>query len=239
MQHIDESFVQIGNFVLKQTDAKISRAQTIIKQHTDKLSQTGDIGFPTTIQPWLNIVENSDNLKDAKQMICDSDDEEFARNLIEISSNWLFPIKLVQFKQFRCLLFLDRPKCYSNVLKTVLRDDASYGQWHHKSDVQNTYTVQLVKQSNNSLVEHRCMLIAKALNNLLRISGFCTQTHENGYETKNLVEIFVTFARRDGAKSINRQNDMELNNNSNVRSRSIVCGSVTSRSGLTADDFIR
>lgn len=173
-------------------------------------------------------------------MICDSDDAEFARNLIETSANWLFPIQKVQFKQFRCLLFLDRPKCYSNVLKTVLWGDASYGQWHHKSDVKSIYSVQL-KQSNNSLVEHRCMLIAKALNNLLQISGSRTQSNENGHEAMDLVDIFVTCGRRDGAKSINRQNDMELNNNGNAkaRTRSIVCGSVTSRSGLTADDFIR
>lgn len=240
MVHLDEFFAQIGNFVLKNTDASFSRAQTIIRQHTDKLLQTGDIGFPTTIQPWLNIIKNPGDLKKAKQIIGESEDK-FARNLIEISSQWLFPIQMVKFKQFRCLLFLDRHKCYDSVLKTVLYDDASYGQWHQRNDT--TYSVRLVEQSHSSLVEHRCILIAKALINLLRVLGFDTQSNEDGCEAKNLVEILVTCGRRDGAKRISRENDMELNNNANAnanaKSRTIICGSVINRSGLTADEIIQ
>lgn len=243
MTQIDELFVQIGKFVLKQSDFTFSRAQTIVKQHTEKLSQSGDIGFPTTIQPWLNAIENPATLQHMKQIIGDNEDE-FAHKLIEISSEWLFPIKSVKFKQFRCLLFLDRQKCYDGILKTVL-DDASYGQWHHANDAKTIYTVQLVKSNDNTLVEHRCTLVSKVLTNLLRFSGFKTQPpNGNGFDELNLMEILVTCARRDGAKRVNRQMDIELNNNAGngnayVKSKLIVCGSVTSKSGLIADDFIQ
>lgn len=241
MTQIDEVFVQIGKFVLNQSNFTLSRTQTIVKQHTEKLSQYGDIGFPTTIQPWLNTIKNSSALKDLKQIIGDNEDD-FARKLIEISSEWMFPIQSVKFKQFRCLLFLDRQKCYDGILKTVLYDDASYGQWHDDgNDAKTIYTVQLVKSNDNTLVEHRCTLISKVLTNLLRISGFEIQPIEKVFGAKNVMEILVTCARRDGATRVNRKNDMELNNNTdaNVKSTLIVCGSVTSKSGLSAHDFIQ
>lgn len=239
MIQIDELFVQIAKFVLKNADFSFSRAQTMIKQHTEKLSQNGDIGFPTTMQPWLNIVKDPHDLKNLKQIINDNEDE-FARKLIEISSEWMFPIQTVQFKQFRCSLYLDRAKSFSGMLKTVLSDNALYGQLHRTNDTQNIYAVQLVKQSNdNSLVEHRCMLIAKVLTNILKMAGFETRpaTASQGYDAKRLVEVLVTSARRDGAKRKPRQNDIEMNNN--AKSRLIVCGSVTNQSGNTADEIIR
>lgn len=243
MTPIDELFTQIGKFVLKQTDCTFLHAQSIIKQHTEKLSQIGDIGFPTTIQPWLNLMENSGKLNDTKQIIGENEDE-FAKKLIETSSNWMFPIQMVHFKQFRCLLFLDREKCYNGVLKTVLYDDASYGQWHHTNDAKKIYAVQLANQSDDhSLVEHRCMLIAKILTNLLDFSGFQTlsKSNENLYDTKNLVQIIVSRVRRDVAKRVGRQNQIEFNNNanSNTETKPIVCGNVNCRSGITADDLIR
>lgn len=239
MTQIDELFVQIAKFVLKNADFSLLRAQTMIKQHTEKLSQIGDIGFPTTMQPWLNIVKNPHDLKDLKQIINDTEDE-FARKLIEISSEWMFPIQTVQFKQFRCSLFLDRPRSYSGILKTVLSDNALYGQLQRTNDTQNIYAVQLVKQTNdNSLVEHRCMLIAKVLVNILKMAGIETRltTANHGCDAKSLVEVLVTSARRDGAKRQIRQNDIEMNNN--IKSRLIVCGSVTNQSGNTADEIIR
>lgn len=249
MTQMDEFFVQIANFVLSPRDFSISRAQTMIKQHTEKLSQIGDIGFPTTIQPWLNIIKNPSDAQTLQQIINENEDE-FARKLIEMSSEWIFPIRSVQFKQFRCLLFIDRPKCFTGVLRTVLFDDANYGQWNRSIDTdvekKRIYAIQLVKQSDDkSLVEYRCMLIAKVLNNLLRVSGIETSLNSNKHErnAKNVLDIFVTCARRDGAKRIGRQHNMENNNNNNddndMKFTSIVCGSVISRSGYSADEYIR
>lgn len=244
MTQIDELFSQIGKFVLNHGDLKFSRAQTVVKQHTEKLSQSGDIGFPTTIQPWLNAIENpGDSLKNVKQIIHDNEDD-FARKLVEISAEWLYPIQSVKFKQFRCLLFLDRQKCYDGILKTVLYDDASYGQWHDANDAGTIYTVRLVESSSdNTLIGHRCTLISRVLANLLRFSGFKMQPngHEIEFNARNLMEILVTCARRDGAKKVNKHNDIEMNNNGieNAKSTLIVCGSVTSRSGLTANDYIQ
>lgn len=244
MTQIDELFSQIAKFVLNDSDLTFStRAQTVVKQHTEKLSG-GDIGFPTTIQPWLNAIANpGDALKNVKQIIDDNEDD-FARKLVDISADWVFPIQAVRFKQFRCLLFLDRQKCYDGILRTVLYDDASYGQWHDANDADTIYTVRLAKSSgDNSLVEHRCTLIARVLANLLRFSGFKTQPngHASEFNARNLMEILVTCARRNGAKKANRQNDMEMNNNAsgNAKSTLIVCGSVTGRSGLTANDYIQ
>lgn len=238
MTQIDEFFIEIAKFVLKKTDFSFVRAQTVIKCHTEKLSETGDVGFPTTIQPWLNLIENPSDLLNEKQLINESD-EDFAQKLIEASSSWTFPIQAIRMKQFRCLLFLDRPKCYNGILKTVLYDDAIYGQWHHIDD-KRIYAVQLVNQSyDKSLLEQRCKLISRVLTNLLQASGFQTTSNigEHKIDPENVVDILVSCARRDDPQRLNRQCEIELNNNS--KSRLIVCGSVITKSGLTADDFIR
>lgn len=238
MTQIDELFVEIAKFVLKKTDFSFARAQTMIKSHTEKLSETGDVGFPTTIQPWLNIIENPSDLRKQKQLINESD-EEFAQKLIEASTSWTLPIQAIKMKQFRCLLFLDRPKCYNGILKTVLYDDAIYGQWHRIND-KIIYAVQLVNQSyDKSLVEHRCKLVAKVLTNLLQASGFqmASNVGEHKIDPENVIDILVSCARRDDPQRLNRQREIEVNNNS--KSRLIVCGSVIMKSGLTADDFIR
>lgn len=239
MTQFDELFVQIAKFVLKKSDFSFTRAQTMIKSHTENLSQMGEIGFPTTIQPWLNVIENPNDLNDVEQVI-NENEAEFARKLIEISSTWMFPVQDVKFDQFRCLLFLDRSKCYSNILKTVLYDDAHYGQWYCTNGVKSVYDVQLLKQSHdNSLIEHRCALVAKMLYNAMKVSGFemISPAMECGFDAKNVVEILVDCARRDDPKTVNRRNNVELNNN--VKSRLIVCGNVKSESGYTTEEIIR
>lgn len=241
MTQLDEFFVEIAKFVLNKTDFSFTRAQSIIKSHSEKLCQTGDIGFPTAVQPWLNAVENPNDLNDLKQIIGAENQEKFARKLIEISSNWMFPIQTVQFGQFRCTIFLDRPKCYAGILKTVLYDDASYGQWYRSNGSNDLYKVQLMKQSyDNSLIEHRCMLVAKVLANLLQVSGFPMASSDGGggdFDERNLVKISVGCACRDDRKRLSRRNNGELNNN--TKSTYIICGSVTSKSGLSAGDIIR
>lgn len=245
MTQLDEFFVQIGKFVLNKTDFSLSRTQTIIKSHTEKLWQSGDIGFPTTVQPWLNAIENCSDANDLKQIIGENS-AEFVRQLIEFSSQLLFPIQSVQFGHFRCLLFLDRAKCYGGILKTVLFDDASYGQWYCANGSNDMYKVQLMKQSyDNSLIEHRCQLVAKALANIMQVSGFQMPANAmNGdggvgasVGERKLVEILVGCAGRGDRKRPNRRNNGELNNN--TQSKFIVCGSVTSKSGFSANDIIR
>lgn len=239
MSQIDELFEEMGKFILKKTDFSFVRAQNLIKSHTEKLSQTGDISFPTTIQPWLNSIANPKDLYDFKQIIKENEDE-FAQNLIQASKEWTFPIQTVQFKQFRCLLFLDRAKSYGVILKTVLYDDALYGQWY-RTNGKTIYAVKFAQQSNDkSLVEYRCQLVTKVLSNLLNASGFkvVSDVAENEVDAKDLVEILVSCAKRADPKRDITRNDIELNNNNN-KSKLIVCSSVTSKTGRTADDIIR
>lgn len=240
MTQLHEFYMQIAKFVLKDRDFSLSRTQTIIKSHTEKLLQSGDIGFPTTVQPWLNAIENCNtNPNDLKQIIGE-DPDEFAGKLIEVSSKWMFPIQSVQFGPFRCSLFLDRSKCYAGILKTVLFDDASYSQWYCAHGSNDVYSVQLMKQSyDNSLIEHRCKLVAKVLGNIMQVCGFQMASNgdsSDGGEAK-LMEILIGCAERGDRRRPSRRDNGELNNN--TQSKFIFCGNVTSHSGFSAGDFIR
>lgn len=241
MTPLDELFAQIGKFVLKQPDFVFMRAQTIVKQHTEKLAQIGDLAFPITAQPWLNAIDASPDHKNDFKHIFNESETEFAEQLYELSQEWIFPVSRCEFNQFRCLLFLNRQKCYSNLLKTVLYDEtASYDA----NSGDSKYAIRLVKQSNDTcLVEYRLQLIAKVLNNLLRNSRCDMNTAKanvNSIENKSLTDVLVKSARRDGGKrAIRQSDDIELNNNANRKTISIICGNVVSKQGLTADDIIR
>lgn len=236
MNQISELFTQITAFVLKEKNCLLSNQHNIIKHHTDKLSQYGDLGFPTTTHAWINHFQNNDDLKNATKIISEND-EEFTKKLIAISSKWMFPIERVVLQRFRCLLFLNREKCYTNLLKTVIFSGTHYGEWHQNADAADMYAIQSDKHSNDhNLTEYRCELVAKVLLNLLQASGFDTQQHGGKFHGKNAIDILVTSAKND-AKQKERSNEIEQNNN--IDSRKIICGSVKNRSILSADEFIQ
>lgn len=237
MSQLEQFFAQVTAVVLnEEKPSHFTHHQNVIKPHTERLTKHGDIAFPTQTNAWSHIINQSKDVNTMK--IFGDNNDEFARKLIDVSTNWTFPIKKVVFQDFWCDLYLDRPKSFTNVLKTVLNVESHYGQWYKSDDARKSFAVKAsVDLNGNSPTEHRCMVLAKVLNNLLVASGFETAPQFDP-SSKDVVEVMVTPARKD-IQETDRPSDVEQNNNDKNRTQiRIVCGAVRGRSDKTANDYM-
>lgn len=237
MYTLEDFFGKLAQHILEHKGLTPAGEQNAIKQYTDKLLIHGDFGFPTTFQAWQHFVESLNDFE-ATDKIIQKDDVQIIEELRKISFDCGFPIKNVEFLPFRCLLFLDREKCFGRVIKMVVQEDPSYGQWF-RSEGGNRYHIEAQKYEDDNLTEFRGAIIAKVLINLLHTSGFETvQNIEKDENADNLVNVQVAYSgQKDGIKSTDRQN--EIQNNNNFGTRSVICGAVRCRRSKTADEFIQ
>lgn len=232
MSQLEQFFAQVTAIVLGEENITRFLHQNVVKQNVEKLLKHGDISFPTQMQAWSSIVAQP---KDGTaKKIVNRGDDEFVRKLIESSQNWIFVIKQVKIHDFCCDLYLDRPKCYANLLNIVLHEQPQYGKWYQPIGAQKMYTVGSLTK-DDSLSAHRCLVFAKVLNNLLAASGYKVLQPSDNYPAAT--NISITYAKRD-THADETQIDGEHNNNNNAEFR-IVCGAVRSRSDQTADDYIK
>lgn len=231
MDTLEQYFDKVAAFVLEQNGLTPMRHQNVIKQHTDKLPIHGDFGFPITMQAWFHFAQNPNGFDGTKRIIERDGNGAFIKKLIEFSSKFDYPIERVKFQPFRCLLFLNREKCFGRILKTVIFDDPLYGRWVHSNE--NVYNIEAHKLGDNSLTEYRCAMIAKVLINLVHASGFETlRSDAKNANVVNILNVLVTCAKRETA------DDREEYNNNYTETRRIVCGVVRSRRNQSVNDFI-
>lgn len=227
MSLISSFFGDFIPFLLRNSQFDLTECQNAAKQHTDKLKQNGDIGFPTSMKAWSHASDVS-----LMQKIIDESDTERLTALLACSRQWSFPIQSIQCSDTRCVLFLDRAKCFENILKNVLNEKQEFGRWKQSTGNGETIKVSLMLHSNNdSLTAHRCTLIRSVLVNLLRVSGYCVAGDANRQSTVNLI---VTHPRSDNEK---RQNGNVRE--TPIEARKIVCGIVKSEQKLTATEYIQ
>lgn len=226
MSLISSFFGEFVPFLLRNSQFDAADYQNAAKQHTDKLKQNGDIGFPTSMKAWSHAIDVPFSTK-----IMDETDVDRQKALIEISRKWSFPIQSVQCSDTRCVLFLDRAKCFENVLKNVLNEHQDFGRWTKSTESGETFSVNLMLHSHNdSLTELRCTLIRNVLVNLLKVSGYRVADDVN----HSTVKLIVTHPRSDNEK---RQNNNVTE--APIDARKIVCGLIKGQDNLTATEYIQ
>lgn len=226
MSLISSFFDEFVPFLLRNSQFDLAKCQNAAKQHTEKLKQNGDIGFPTSMKAWSHASDVP-----LTQKIVDEQDTELQAALLEISRKWSFPIRRIQCSDNRCLLFLERTKCFENVLMNVLNDKQDFGRWKQPMESEETFNVGLSLHSNNdSLTELRCTLIQNVLVKMLTISGYRVVDDVN----QSTVRLIVSHPRSDNDK---RQNGNVTE--ATIEARKITCGQIKSQENLTATEYIQ
>lgn len=225
MSSISSFMEELISFLLRNMELDLSVCQNAAKQHTDKLKQNGDIGFPTSLRAW----SHSSDVALSKKII-DETNIQFQTALIECSRKWSFPIQRIQCSSNLCVLFLDRGKCFENVLGYVLSERQGIGRWKKFSEREKSFNVDVLLNSNNdSLTELRCTLIKNVLINLLKVAGYCL----HDVASQSTVKIIVTHTRCDDQKMKNGATaEVPIN------ARKIICGIIKSQENLTATEYI-
>lgn len=230
MSLISSFFAEFVPFLLHESHCiELVECQNAAKQHTDKLKQNGDIGFPTSMKAWSHANDIS-----LSQKIIDENDTDRHRALLEISRNWSFPIQRIECNASRCQLFLDRAKCFENVLRHILIDQPDFGRWKDADDDDARVHVDLVLHSNNdSLTELRCRLTQTVLINMLNVSGYRT-SDDIGHGQTNAHNLCVTHARNENEKRLSGDG---TDNTNDVRR--VICGIVRGQEDMTATQYIQ
>lgn len=225
MSLISDFLSELVPFLLRERQSDLSKCVNAAKQHTDSLKHNGDVGFQTSTKAWTHAVV------DMSEKIIDENDTERHSALIESSRQWAFPIQSVQCSANRCVLFLDRSKCFENVLMNVLSDRQYFCRWKLPIEKDEPFAVSLLLHSNNdSLTELRCTLIRSVLANLLQVSGY----HVTDDVSQSTVQLIVTHPRGG-----NEKRESENSTEASTGLRKIVCGAVKSNETVSATDYIR
>jgi hypothetical protein len=103
----------------------------IIRKHSKKLDQLGDISFPLNIKNWTQIVDKPKFNRDGEHNIFDllSPGKELnahLESLIEKSKSWCLTIKKCEVKNNDVHLYLNRPAVITLCITTVLQE-GNYG----------------------------------------------------------------------------------------------------------------
>lgn len=207
--------------------------QNVVKQHTDKLIQNGDIGFPLLTKAWLSVVRDATIMDTEK--IFDDADTDFKDQLIKRSEQWPLQIEKILCSPDRCVLFIRRRDCFAKVMSNVIVQGKNYGKTPKEL---GAYVAIDIDTSNaDGLTQYRCTLVKNVLSNLIAYSKY-DMAKEAG---DNVINVIICHSRsrlmRDGSIS-------EWNNNHSgyMKKQLIVCGSIKNGSrkeNISAEDYIR
>lgn len=234
MSLIEIFFKDLIPFLLQEKQVNWEH-QNVVKQHTDKLAHNGDIGFPTSVKAWLNLIDrHHDN--DSLKTILNEMDSKFQNALISASEKWIFSIQTVKCTTDRCILFLDRSKCFQTTIKHYFTDTHQLTEpkenWHR-------FNVSLMVHANDdSITEYRCALVHKVLLNLLIAAGHQLTNKMAG---DNTIRIIVTHSRSDLQKNMDKEKIRPVNEiiESTQNALKIVCGVVKTETKITANEYIQ
>ncbi|XP_055384928.1 DALR anticodon-binding domain-containing protein 3 [Condylostylus longicornis] len=140
-----------------------------IKKHSHNLKENGDLSFPLDYEIWKNKILDK-SLREDKL-------EENCVTLVEKSQQWQIPIERIDFKNSRCLLYLNKLKTIQFVFKEVLENN-SFG----KQELKHNFQVIFPISNNTDLTNWRRNLVATTLNNVLefcRSNETCSSPNAN------------------------------------------------------------
>lgn len=207
--------------------------QSVVKQHTDKLAQNGDLGFPLLTKAWLPIVRDATILNTEK--IFDDSDTDYKDQLVKRSEQWPLQIEKVVCSPDRCIVFIRRRDCFAKVMHDVIVQGKNYGK--SPKELGKYVTIDIDASNADGLTQYRCTLVKNVLTNLIAYSKY-DMAKEAG---DNVVNVIVCHPR---SRQIKDGSILEWNNNHSgyMKKQLIVCGAIKCGSRMekiSAEDYIR
>lgn len=182
--NIIEHFVKSQSREVVESYGKVS---SLIRIHSEKLSQLGDVSFPCKKEIWLKYFPNAKDLlnEEAFQLVCDNNEqvENEKQKFVEASKQWLFPILHLHIKQERCQLHLQRNAIIQYLIPQLMQNP-KYGVLK-KATNKHVYLNALVEQQleMQNLSFYRSQLLYNVLQRLLQYSSW--NVLENKMDCRN------------------------------------------------------
>lgn len=238
---MDDFFTQIIRYISNDSQYHDPN-QNIIKQHTEKLNQNGDVGFSVLLKAWKSYLKQSDRSCEEEKLF-DESDGNFQENFIKVSQKWAFQIEKVQFMHNRCALFINRTDCFGKVINIVLQNEENYGRRNQDAG-KNCYSIVVNVCNDKDLTGYRCLLIRNVLRNLLKTIGYPVIESDN-QNMEKVSNVLITHSRNKTLTAADNKENDENNTDflnkmkMNRQGQKIVCGEIRDENKLLAADYIR
>lgn len=233
MSLIQEFFNELIRGLVEE-DTFVDVYQNVVKQHTDKLVQNGDLGFPLLTKAWLPIVRDAERIIKMEKLF-DENDAAYMDALVQRSEKWPLQIERALCSPDRCVLYIRRRECFAKVMRTVLTDGRNYGK--SCKELGKLLTIDVDASNADGLTQYRCALVKSVLTNLIAYSKY--DTGKDGGE--NTLNVIVCHPK---SRQIKDGSILEWNNNHSgyMKKQLIICGPITYGSRgdmISAEDYIR
>lgn len=208
--------------------------QNVVKQHTDKLAQHGDLGFPLLTKAWLPILRDATNIIKTEKLF-DENDAAYKEALIQRSEKWPLQIDKILLSPDRCILFIRRRECFAKVMQAVISQGSDYGK--SPKELGKLVTIDSDVTNADGLTQHRCALLKSVLTNLIEYSKY--DIAKDGAE--NALNVIVCHPK---SRQLKDGSILEWNNNHSgyMKKQLIICGPINYGSRvdkISAEDYIR
>lgn len=170
LSNIINYFVKSPNTEEFQNFRKIS---TLIRIHSEKLKQCGDVSFPSNTEIWLNYFpESNKELNDAAFQMASNDvnvAQKEKDKFLSAAKEWQYPVEKLFIRQERIHLHLQRHVIIKRMIPQVLTSD-NYGQLQKELN-KNISLNSLPETANDEdLSFYRSKLMFNTLRKLLKYS---------------------------------------------------------------------
>ncbi|KAI8116703.1 hypothetical protein FF38_09941 [Lucilia cuprina] len=171
------------------------KMSTLIRIHSEKLQQSGDVSFPCKTEIWLNYFPDcSRKLNESAFQLAKVEDEvgeQEKSKFLEAAKEWLFPVAKLVVRQERIHLHLHRSVIVARLVPDVLTSD-NYGQLQKVAN-KKVYLNQLLENcTQDDLSFYRNKLMHNVLQKLLQYSRWHqVDNKEENMENNSIINVQV------------------------------------------------
>lgn len=202
----------INNLLNLLTNRPLLKCSQIIRIHTRKLEENGDLSFPLSIKNWYNYLDTIEDLNEIitifdYMQISNSNLDEQLKEIEIKTKDWLIRINKSAIEQNNVILHLNRESVFKLLTTQVLQQKEDYGKCELFKETINVRCCKPISLDCD-LTTLRLNILAEVVQNLIH---FCAITPK----TPETVTISVT-----------------LNNNKDTEEKRIICGPIMNEDGV-------
>ncbi|KAM7348910.1 uncharacterized protein ACRADG_008073 isoform 1-T1 [Cochliomyia hominivorax] len=145
------------------------KISTLVRIHSEKLFQLGDVSFPCKTEIWLNYFPETKRQLNESAFEISNDDKLELKKFLDVANKWPFPVERLVVRQERIHLHLQRYVIVRRLVPEVLKNN-KYGQLQ-KAESKLVYLNHLSESCpDEDLSFYRSKLMYNVLKKLLKYS---------------------------------------------------------------------
>lgn len=160
----------------------------IIRVHTRKLQELGDLSFPLDTKSWFKFVDKTHIENKNVIFDCKSTKDE----LVEGSKQWQLSIDNIVIKEGNVVLYLNRNKAFKAVVNIAMEQSTNFGSFGPELNKAVCIPQNPVDLSEIKLTELKMYLLQNVTNKILSFTGYNVSKNVLQHNNAALTLLFTT-----------------------------------------------